>query len=286
MTAKIGAAARAAAAAPGTEIVAVNPESGPVSIEGYYDEASRVPGHAWARSSRAERAGRDAHIIACFDDTGLEAARSARTRAGDRHRRGRLPHREPGPPLQPSSPRCRVRSRRSRHNLVRYGLAAVAPACAPPRCRCSRSKIPRPRRATASPPKSRPSAWKTGPRPSCSAAPAWPTWPAPFRGSRSTRARRRRVGGQAGRGAGVDGRYDVEVRAVCRARCKSLRRAIRSECAAIDDRALIAIRDFSVRCRAAGPLPHLGMSKSIAIVASDLQRCRHRATARARSCSR
>ena len=34
MTARIGAAARAAAAA-GTEIVAVNPESGPASIEGY-----------------------------------------------------------------------------------------------------------------------------------------------------------------------------------------------------------------------------------------------------------
>jgi Asp/Glu/Hydantoin racemase len=42
MTARIGAAARAAAAA-GTEIVAVNPESGPASIEGYFDEAFAVP---------------------------------------------------------------------------------------------------------------------------------------------------------------------------------------------------------------------------------------------------
>jgi hypothetical protein len=42
MTARIGAAARAAAAA-GTEIVAVNPESGPASIEGYLDEAFAVP---------------------------------------------------------------------------------------------------------------------------------------------------------------------------------------------------------------------------------------------------
>jgi allantoin racemase len=41
MTARIGAAARAAATA-GTEIVAVNPESGPASIEGYFDEAFAV----------------------------------------------------------------------------------------------------------------------------------------------------------------------------------------------------------------------------------------------------
>ena len=38
MTAHIGAAARNAAS-PGTEIVAVNPAHGPVSIEGYFDEA-------------------------------------------------------------------------------------------------------------------------------------------------------------------------------------------------------------------------------------------------------
>src|SRR5271168_2665533 len=38
MTARIGAAAAA-----GTEIVAVNPESGPASIEGYFDEAFAVP---------------------------------------------------------------------------------------------------------------------------------------------------------------------------------------------------------------------------------------------------
>jgi allantoin racemase len=37
MTARIGAAAT------GTEIVAVNPESRPASIEGYFDEAFAVP---------------------------------------------------------------------------------------------------------------------------------------------------------------------------------------------------------------------------------------------------
>src|ERR1700744_1971033 len=74
MTEKIGHAARAAAAA-GTEIIAVNPTDGPVSIEGYYDEAFSVPG-LLAEIAKGEAAGGDAHIIACFDDTGLEAARS------------------------------------------------------------------------------------------------------------------------------------------------------------------------------------------------------------------
>ncbi len=43
MTSKIGVAARSVAAA-ATEIVAVNPARGPVSIEGYYDEVFSVPG--------------------------------------------------------------------------------------------------------------------------------------------------------------------------------------------------------------------------------------------------
>lgn len=73
MTASIGAAARAAAA-PGTEIVAVNPESGPASIEGYYDEAFSVPG-LLEEIAKGEAAGVAGHVIACFDDTGLEAAR-------------------------------------------------------------------------------------------------------------------------------------------------------------------------------------------------------------------
>jgi allantoin racemase len=72
MTEKIGAAARAVAA-PGTEIVAVNPPSGPASIEGYYDEVFAIPGMI----GEMQKAGPvDATIIACFDDTGLEAARS------------------------------------------------------------------------------------------------------------------------------------------------------------------------------------------------------------------
>jgi allantoin racemase len=73
MTETIGRAARAAAAA-GTEIIAVNPPDGPVSIEGYYDEAFSVPG-LLAEIAKGDASGVAAHIIACFDDTGLEAAR-------------------------------------------------------------------------------------------------------------------------------------------------------------------------------------------------------------------
>jgi allantoin racemase len=74
MTEKIGKAARAVAAV-GTEIIAVNPTGGPASIEGYYDEAFSVPG-LLAEIGKGEALGVSAHIIACFDDTGLEAARS------------------------------------------------------------------------------------------------------------------------------------------------------------------------------------------------------------------
>jgi allantoin racemase len=73
MTERIAAAARAAAG-PGAEILATQPEMGPVSIEGYYDEAFAVPGML-ARIVAAEAEGVAAHVIACFDDTGLDAAR-------------------------------------------------------------------------------------------------------------------------------------------------------------------------------------------------------------------
>ena len=72
MTQKIGAAARAVAS-PGVEIIAVNPDFGPPSIEGYYDEVFCIPGII----AEMDLAGAvDATVIACFDDTGLDAARS------------------------------------------------------------------------------------------------------------------------------------------------------------------------------------------------------------------
>jgi allantoin racemase len=73
MTSKIGAAARAAAA-PGTEIIAVNPDKGPVSIEGHYDEAVSVIG-LLEEVQAGEAAGVDGYVIACFGDPGLLAAR-------------------------------------------------------------------------------------------------------------------------------------------------------------------------------------------------------------------
>jgi allantoin racemase len=75
MTQSIAVAAKAAVPA-GVEIVATEPDFGPASIEGFYDGAFAVPG-LLARIAEAEKSGVDAHVIACFDDTGLDAARSA-----------------------------------------------------------------------------------------------------------------------------------------------------------------------------------------------------------------
>ncbi len=74
MTETIGAAARGAAS-PGTSIEAVTSTMGPASIEGYYDEALAVPG-LLMEIARGEREGAHAVVIACFDDTGLDAARA------------------------------------------------------------------------------------------------------------------------------------------------------------------------------------------------------------------
>jgi allantoin racemase len=71
MTRTIAKGAKAAAAL-GTEIVAVNPEFGPPSIEGYLDEAFSVAG---LLAEMGNAPGMDAYIVACFDDTGLDAAR-------------------------------------------------------------------------------------------------------------------------------------------------------------------------------------------------------------------
>jgi allantoin racemase len=70
-------AARSVAAA-GTAIEPVTSSMGPASIEGYYDEALAVPGPL-LEVGRAEADGADALIIACFDDTGLDAARAMAT---------------------------------------------------------------------------------------------------------------------------------------------------------------------------------------------------------------
>jgi allantoin racemase len=73
MTEKIGACARAVAR-PGTEISAVSPVMGPASIESHYDEALAVPG-LLQEIVKGEQAGVDGHVLACFGDPGLKAAR-------------------------------------------------------------------------------------------------------------------------------------------------------------------------------------------------------------------
>ena len=73
MTDKAGETARMVAAS-GTEIIAVNPEYGPISIEGYYDEVFSIPG-LLEEVRKGEASGCQGTVIACFDDTGLDAAR-------------------------------------------------------------------------------------------------------------------------------------------------------------------------------------------------------------------
>lgn len=71
MTQKIARAAKTVACAD-TEIIATTSQHGPVSIEGYYDEALCLPG---LLQEIRQAKNFDAVVIACFDDTGLDAAR-------------------------------------------------------------------------------------------------------------------------------------------------------------------------------------------------------------------
>ncbi|MEO7954693.1 MAG: aspartate/glutamate racemase family protein [Polaromonas sp.] len=73
MTEKMAVAARRVAS-PGTRILAVQSATGPASIESATDEALALPG-LLAQIRAGEAAGVDAHVIACFGDPGLRAAR-------------------------------------------------------------------------------------------------------------------------------------------------------------------------------------------------------------------
>lgn len=77
MTAKIGDAARAVAA-PGTDLLVCQPEDGPVSIEGHFDDAIAAVG-VLEEMRKGILAGCQGHIIACFGDPGLNAARELAT---------------------------------------------------------------------------------------------------------------------------------------------------------------------------------------------------------------
>ena len=74
MTAKIHAAA-CSVAAKDSHIKSINPDQGPASIEGYFDEAASLAG-LLDIVRKGEQQGFDAFVIACFDDTGLDAART------------------------------------------------------------------------------------------------------------------------------------------------------------------------------------------------------------------
>ena len=75
MTARIGTTAKAVAQ-PGTHIIAIQPSAGPASIEGYADEAMALPHMLEALySAQANNPDVAGYVIACFDDTGLDAAR-------------------------------------------------------------------------------------------------------------------------------------------------------------------------------------------------------------------
>ena len=71
MTAKIEAAAKAIAR-PDTQIVATGSLDGPASIQGYLDVARCIPG---LLSEVARHPDADAVLVACFDDTGVDALR-------------------------------------------------------------------------------------------------------------------------------------------------------------------------------------------------------------------
>jgi len=60
--------------APGTEVIARSPAHGPASIECHADEAAAVP-NLLALIEEEEQLGTGAYVIACFGDTGIDAAR-------------------------------------------------------------------------------------------------------------------------------------------------------------------------------------------------------------------
>ena len=71
MTSKIEVAANSVASA-NTQIVAANSQDGPASIQGFLDVAHCVPGLLGEIKRHPDV---DAIVIACFDDTGLDAVR-------------------------------------------------------------------------------------------------------------------------------------------------------------------------------------------------------------------
>ncbi|AUG54492.1 aspartate/glutamate racemase family protein [Thalassospira marina] len=59
---------------PHNQVIALNPDFGPDSIEGYYDEAFASVG-LLSVIRTLDPTGIDGYVVACFDDTGVDAAR-------------------------------------------------------------------------------------------------------------------------------------------------------------------------------------------------------------------
>ncbi|ABG30531.1 Asp/Glu/hydantoin racemase [Roseobacter denitrificans] len=72
MTDKIAIAARSVAR-PDTDIIATNSQDGPASIQGFLDVANCIPG---LLAEVALHKDVDAIVVACFDDTGVDAVRT------------------------------------------------------------------------------------------------------------------------------------------------------------------------------------------------------------------
>jgi allantoin racemase len=63
-----------AVAASGSDVLATNPASGPLTVESHLDEAVATIGIV-QEIAAGQRDGADAFVLACFGDTGLDAAR-------------------------------------------------------------------------------------------------------------------------------------------------------------------------------------------------------------------
>ncbi len=138
MTETIGAAARAVAA-PGTEILAVCPRAGVPSIEGHFDEAIAAVGVLEQIRAGREQ-GVDGHVIACFGDPGLLAARELAQgpvigiAEAAMHMATMVATRFS---IVTTLPRTLIIAR---HLLHQYGFINTARRCTPLTCRCWRWK--------------------------------------------------------------------------------------------------------------------------------------------------
>jgi allantoin racemase len=186
MTAKIGAAARAVAAA-GTEITAIEPEHGPVSVEGHYDGAFCLPGLLQC-IRRGEAEGYDGFVVACFDDPGIGACREIATGPVVGICEASMIAASliaTGFSVVTTLPRAipvieELAHRYGMERRLRKVRAAAVWSAACARCAPRRSRSWSWRKARRRPPRSMPRSCarsrRIAPRPSFWAAPAWPIW--------------------------------------------------------------------------------------------------------------